>query len=111
MPQSAELRRQIEDLALRLVIGEPENGASAADWMPALERIRQHAQRERADDVVRAADAFIDALRVAGGPGVSGADGPSGELQEGIARLQQAVEIDSQRVAAGTSCGRRRIRN
>ncbi len=99
MTQSAELRRQIEDLALRLVIGEPETGTSASDWMPALERIRENAQRDRADDVVRAAGAFMDAIRDAEGPQAAGPDGIATELQEGIARLQQAVEIDSQRVA------------
>jgi two-component system chemotaxis sensor kinase CheA len=99
MPQSAELRRQIEDLAVRLVILEPETGTSASDWMPALERIRESAQRDRADDVVRAADTFMDAIRGAEGPEAAGTDGIAAELQEGITRLQQAVEIDAQKLA------------
>ncbi len=100
MTQSAELRRQIEDLALRLVIGDPETGSLPSDWMPALAKVRENAQRDQADGVVRAADALMDAMRVAGGLGEPGVDGITLELQEGIARLQQAVEIDSQRVAA-----------
>jgi two-component system chemotaxis sensor kinase CheA len=100
MPQSTELRRQIEDFALRLVIGESETGTSASDWMPALERIRENAKRDRADDVVRAAGTFMDAIREAEGPGAAGADRLAAELQEGIARLQQAVESDAQRPAA-----------
>jgi two-component system chemotaxis sensor kinase CheA len=99
MPQSAELRRQIDDLALRLVIGEPETGTSASDWIPALERIRESARRDRADVVVRAAGTFMDAIREAEGPGEAGTDRIATELQDGIARLQQAVEIDRQTVA------------
>src|SRR5579863_8131100 len=97
MPQSAELRRQIEDLALRLVIGESETGTCASDWMPALERIRESAQRDRTDHVVRAAGAFMDAIREADGPGVAAADRIAAELQDGIARLQQSIEIEAQR--------------
>jgi two-component system chemotaxis sensor kinase CheA len=99
MPQSTELRRQIEDLALRLIIGEPETGTSASDWMPALERIRESARRDRADVVVRAAGTFMDAIREAEGPGEAGNDRIAAELQDGIARLQQAVEVDRQRGA------------
>lgn len=100
MPQSAELRRQIEDLALRLVIGESEKGTCGSDWMPALERIRENAQRDRADGVVRTVETLMDAIREAEGPGVAGADRITAELQDGIARLQEAVEIDAQRPAS-----------
>jgi len=99
MPQSTELRRQIEDLALRLVIGESETGTRASDWMPALERIRENAQRDRADDVVRAAATLMDAICKVEGTGAAGADRITAELQDGIARLQQAAESDAQRNA------------
>jgi two-component system chemotaxis sensor kinase CheA len=97
MPQSAELRRQIEDLALRLVIAEPEPGTSASEWIPALERVRESARRDRADDVVRVAGAFMDAIRQAEDAGAADADRLGAELQDGIARLQQAIEADGRR--------------
>lgn len=61
--------------------------------MPALERIRDGALRDRADDVALAAERFINAI---GGP--VGPDGITAELQDGIVKLQQAIDDDALRV-------------
>src|SRR5260370_7162676 len=60
---SGELRRDIEDLALRLVVGEPEGTGGAARWLPALEQIRERAQREQATGVSVAAGSLLDNIR------------------------------------------------
>jgi hypothetical protein len=52
--QTGELRRQIEDMALQLVVGEPENSARSSAWMPVLEKISATAAREHVESVVRA---------------------------------------------------------
>src|ERR1051326_7017459 len=88
MPLSAGLSHQIDDLALKLVMGEPESGASPCDWIAPLQRIREAAEQERAVDVLRAADAFMAAVRQPG----AGNDVIASRLQEGIACLQQAAE-------------------
>jgi two-component system, chemotaxis family, sensor kinase CheA len=80
---SGELRREVEDLALRLVVGGPE-GANAAAWIPALERICELAQREQAAGASTAAACLLENLR---GDAV-----PEAALQEGIATLQKALD-------------------
>ena len=49
--QLGELRQQIEDMALQLVVGEPENSANASAWLPVLEKIAAAATREHAESV------------------------------------------------------------
>ena len=57
MNQPGELRQQIEDMALQLVVGEPENSTNPSVWIPVLERISAAATREHAESVVGAAAA------------------------------------------------------
>ena len=89
-----ELKRQIEELALQLVMAEP--GQSPA-WAAALDRLRETAERERAPQVAAAAGAVLDAVRASGG---------AADIQEGMARLQAAVEAgESAPGPVGTSLG------
>ena len=96
MNQTGELRQQIEDMALQLVVGEPENGASPSAWLPVLEKIAAAAAREHAAPVAGAAAVFGEALRAL-------AQTPSDEpfrlssvLQEGVANLQKALAEPAQ---------------
>jgi two-component system chemotaxis sensor kinase CheA len=85
--QTGELHQQIEDLALRLVVGDLEAESAATAWTSAFEQIRDRALREQAAEIASMAEAVIGA--------VGRADNPrsvSKELQEGVARLQAAVE-------------------
>uniref|UniRef100_Q01VJ7 Chemotaxis protein CheA n=1 Tax=Solibacter usitatus (strain Ellin6076) TaxID=234267 RepID=Q01VJ7_SOLUE len=89
---SRELRREIEDLALRLVVGEPEDTGGAARWLPAFEQIRERAQREQAIDVSIAAGSFLDNMRRSA---LS-----ESALQDGIAALQKALDAPAVAAAA-----------
>jgi two-component system chemotaxis sensor kinase CheA len=80
---SGELRREIEDLALRLVVSDPK-GENGAAWIPALERIRESANREHAHGVSSAASGILENLREN--------PLPDAALQEGIAALQKALD-------------------
>jgi two-component system chemotaxis sensor kinase CheA len=87
MPGLTELKRQVEELALQLVMAEPAEqpeGAAPA-WLPVLERLRETAERERAAPVAAAAAAILETLRISGG---------AAELQEGMARLQEAADAE-----------------
>ena len=89
MPHSAELRQQIEDLALRLVVDDPGTAPTKSQWLPTLVNIRDHAMREQASQVAAAATALIDSLEDAETGAI-----PPDQFQEGIARLQQALDGD-----------------
>ena len=91
MSQSGELRQQIEDMALQLVVGEPQNGAEASAWLPALEKITAAALREHADSVASAAASLGEALRSLGQSQADAAT-VSSVLQEGIASLHLAQD-------------------
>jgi two-component system chemotaxis sensor kinase CheA len=82
-----ELKQQIEELALQLVMeapgGRPEGAAPS--WMPVLEHLRETAERERAPQIAAAAAAIVETVRVSGG---------AADLEEGMARLQEAVEAE-----------------
>jgi two-component system chemotaxis sensor kinase CheA len=80
---SGELQREIEDLALRLVVSDPDGG-NVAGWVSALERIRGCALREQDPVVSSAVAALLESLR----------ENPSPEqaMQEGIAALQRALD-------------------
>jgi two-component system chemotaxis sensor kinase CheA len=91
VPELAELRQQIEDMALRLVVGDPESGAGISAWVSALDQIRDSATRERADGVAATAEAILKALRT-DAPGTESAGSSAAKLQEGVARLQQALD-------------------
>jgi two-component system, chemotaxis family, sensor kinase CheA len=81
---SAELRQEIEDLALQFVIAEPESATNAKAWISALHNIHDHAEREHAGQLAAAAAAIIQSIP----------EGClSGEfLQTEIVRLQQILE-------------------
>lgn len=96
MSEVAELRRQIEELALRAVVSEPDSGASAAeDWIAALEEIRVQA----VERVATVAAETIAGLRLCLAQNANPAD----RLQEGITRLQRAVEEEGRAAPAETS--------
>jgi two-component system chemotaxis sensor kinase CheA len=88
---STELRRQIEDLALQLVVAEPGVAAAVSAWIPDLQSIRDRAVRERADQLAAATTALIESL-----PAAEPAEGASAAaadvLQSGIVRLQQILD-------------------
>jgi len=89
VPHSAELRQQIEDLALRLVVDDPGIAPAQSQWLPSLANIRDRALREQASRVAAAATALIDALE-----GAENGEVLPDEFHEGIARLQQALDGD-----------------
>jgi two-component system chemotaxis sensor kinase CheA len=96
VPELVELRRQVEELALRMVVADPaatEYAATMQDWIAPLERIREDAATSQAPLVAAAAAATIESVRQAASANPEGADG----LQEGMARLQQALEREMQR--------------
>jgi two-component system chemotaxis sensor kinase CheA len=84
MAISAELRQQVESLALRLVVDGP---GPAMEWAASLERIRSLAERDGAAGVVAAA------TRIAGGSeGSPGIALDAASLQQQVAQLQLALE-------------------
>ena len=87
MAALAELKRQVEELALQLVMADPAEhaGGAVAPWMRALESLRENAEHERASGVAAAAGAILEAVRVSG---------EAADVQEGMARLQEAVEAE-----------------
>ena len=86
MSRSGELRQQVDDLALRLVVGDPEAESSLPGWISALEQFRDSALREQAADLAKMAEAVLSA--VAGG---SNPAARAMELQDGVTRLQDAI--------------------
>src|SRR5579872_3358757 len=95
VPDLSEIRQQVEDVALHLVIADPAaaNYATAIqEWIVPLERIREDAAACQAGQVAAAADATIEIVRHLAADGPQGAD----RLQEGFARLQQAIDHDAQ---------------
>ena len=103
MPELKELRRQIDDLALQSVVGGMDAGEAWPSFcVPALEQIRDAANREHADRVSSAAVAILETVReTAARPG-TGTEGAAA-LQDGIARLQEAVELEGRTGGAGTA--------
>jgi two-component system chemotaxis sensor kinase CheA len=78
-----EIVQQVEDLALRLVVGDGASESDPATWLPALERLQNAAVQASAKPVADAAAGMAAALVTQGvTPEV---------LQEGIARLQEAL--------------------
>ena len=88
------LRRQVEDLAIQLVVGDTANAPGEAGWVWAqsLERIRDEALREQAGEIAEIAGTILETLQRRMISPAS--DGPElgDELQAGITRLQQAME-------------------
>jgi two-component system, chemotaxis family, sensor kinase CheA len=85
MPSYPELRQQIEDLALRLVLASPGAGQDVADWTQAIDGIHSGALAEGAAEAAETARGILAALRACG------AGDPVPVLQEGIPRLQLAL--------------------
>jgi two-component system, chemotaxis family, sensor kinase CheA len=88
LPSHAELRQQVEELAVRLVLAETDGGPEVESWTRALEAIHRGALREGAAEAAEAARAVISTMRASGDPGTV--------LQEGLARLERALERPSQ---------------
>lgn len=103
MNQTGELRRQIEDMALQLVVGEPENHEGASAWMPVLEQIAQAAAREHATSVVSVAAILGDALQTLAKSPTSDPLAVSSLLQAGVAELQMALEAPAQEIPSQQS--------
>jgi two-component system, chemotaxis family, sensor kinase CheA len=93
MPCTVDLRQQIEELALRLVMSGPEPAQPPAKWTFALEAIRQSAIAARADAVAAAAEAALQQVALAAGR--EDAITPVAVLQDAIARLQQALDTSA----------------
>ena len=89
MAHSTELRQQIDDLALQLVVAEPGSGADARGWMNALQRIREQAVGEQAVELAAATVALVESMSVAAD---DGSVPPADVLQKGIVHLQQIAE-------------------
>ncbi len=78
-----------------MVVADPaaaEYAAAMQDWIAPLERIREDATANKAPLVAAAAAATIESVRQAASANPEGADG----LQDGIARLQQALDLEMQ---------------
>ncbi len=86
MSHSNDLQRKIEDLALRLVVGQADT--DGANWLEGLRDIHATAEREHAAPVASAAAALMETFEAR--PPAGGSGDLSTELQEGIACLQQA---------------------
>ena len=93
MNPSGELRQQIEDMALQLVVGEPETSLNASVWVPVLERISAAAYSEHAESVAGAAASFGVALRALAECSTADPVTVSNVLQEGVASLQNALVV------------------
>ncbi len=89
MPDLAELRRQIGELALQAVMADPDDGSGGATpppWKPALERLYELAERERAGAIAAATAALM---------GIVGRNTSADEMQTGIIRLQEALDLEA----------------
>jgi two-component system chemotaxis sensor kinase CheA len=100
MPETRDVRQMIEDLALRLVVGQPDAGNGEAEserWIAELRTIQSAAEREQAGQVAHAAAALVEVLETKSSAG--GGDGKelSAELQEGFARLQESLHHEPAR--------------
>jgi two-component system chemotaxis sensor kinase CheA len=89
-----ELKEQIDELALRLVMADSEGPAAAFACLSALEAIREAAVRGQVSHVADVATGLIKALPLS--------QQPAAMLGEGIAALQQAIEQPS--CPAQTAC-------
>jgi two-component system, chemotaxis family, sensor kinase CheA len=80
-----DLRQQVEELALRLIVADPRGDPPATPWAVELTRLRDSAAREGAAQLADTVTALLGVLQRSGG-------NPSAELLEGITRLQQALD-------------------
>jgi len=111
VPEQKELRRQIDDLAVQSVVGGMDAGESwQSSCVPALERIRDTANRAHAQRVAAVAVSVLEAIQEAGAgtAEAGGALDATSALQDGISRLQEAVEQEGgapQNAPGGRSTG------
>jgi len=96
MPQLAELRRAIDELALNMVVSPSEVGMEPAGWTPAVQRIREMALAENAGQVAASAGSMIGSLSRLSALSGGSSERIAAELAQGIARLQQALDADRQ---------------
>ena len=85
---STELRQQIEDLALQLVVAEPRT-ADVSGWLIALQNIHDRAVNEQASQLAGATVALLASLSASREAGMGE---PAEVMQSGIVRLQQILE-------------------
>ena len=95
MPNHAELRQQVEELAVRLVLAEGDGGPGVESWAQALAAIHSGALEEGAAEAAEVARAVLSKMRAS--------DNPANLLQEGLALLVSALERPSQCVIKATS--------
>jgi two-component system, chemotaxis family, sensor kinase CheA len=97
MPHSPDLRQKVENLALRLVVADPEaSGAGAAgSWLPELRLIHEAAKAENGEQASSITGALLAAVERRRGEKPDAALWT--EMQEGITRLQQILDTDSAR--------------
>jgi two-component system, chemotaxis family, sensor kinase CheA len=81
---SVELKEQIDDLALRMVMADSEGPQAVLSCLSALARIRDTAARRQAQVVAAIAADLLTSL--------PGAAQPASVLSEGIASLQRALD-------------------
>ncbi|HWC98212.1 MAG TPA: chemotaxis protein CheA [Candidatus Sulfopaludibacter sp.] len=93
MQLTNDLLQQVENLALRLVVEDPasSSGPGLADWISALDDIRENAVRQNAIAVAETAVNLIAALSGLDGQPVD-ADRVAQHLQQGVQLLQKAME-------------------
>ena len=92
MNPSSELRQQIEELALRLVVEDADSGRDASQWLPVLERLAAVAARDHADLVAQQVNELNRSLRTLDEKPERTSCAVSALMQEGIANLQTALE-------------------
>ena len=89
MSHPVELRQQIEDLALQSVLGDAGGAGQTPDtWLAALQAIQSLAFRAGAAELADIALATVKSLQSA----EPGSGETAARLQDGIARLQRALE-------------------
>jgi two-component system chemotaxis sensor kinase CheA len=93
VPEQKELRRQIDDLAVQSVVGGMDAGEGwPSSCIPLLEAIRDNASRANAERVAAVAVSVLEAIQ---GSGTAALDATTA-FQDGITRLQEAVEQEGQ---------------
>jgi len=78
-----EIARQVDDLALRLVVAGAAEDGDAASWLPALQQLQRSAEAANASPVAKAAAGMAATLAADGATAAA--------LQAGIDQLQRAM--------------------
>jgi two-component system, chemotaxis family, sensor kinase CheA len=96
MPCSVDLRQQVEDLALRLVMGGPETTQALHEWISAVEAIQKSALEQHAGAVADAAASALQQFRLAAGAEAPEGAAPTAALHDAVVQLQQALDARNQ---------------